>query len=138
MIRSWVPLHLVVSWHARLIERFGGPPGTRDIALLEGALARPQNLAASDPEVGIHEIAGLYGVALTKAHGFIDGSKRIGFAVMVAFLKAHGWSLDVSESAATDIMTQVADGTTDEAGLASWLVRHCRQDSEMPAPTTSH
>ncbi len=32
----------VVTIHERLIERFGGPAGVRDLGLLESALFRPQ------------------------------------------------------------------------------------------------
>jgi prophage maintenance system killer protein len=38
---------------------------------------------------------------VAKAHAFIDGNKRIAFAMMVAFLKAHGARLDTPEAEAT-------------------------------------
>jgi death on curing protein len=125
---AWVPPHLAVAWHARLIERFGGAPGVRDIGLLEGALGRPRNHAVYEPGATAEHLAALYGVGIAKAHGFVDGNKRIAFAVMVAFLKAHGRSLDTSEAEATAVMLDVAIGTVGEQALEQWLLARCRQE----------
>jgi death-on-curing protein len=123
---KFVPAHLAVAWHERLIEAFGGAPGLRDLGLLESALDRPKNLAAYDPDATLYRLAALYGVGLAKAHAFVDGNKRIAFAVMVAFLKAHGQSLDTSEADAAAVMVAVASSGLDEDGLHVWLVERCR------------
>ena len=125
---KWVPPHLAIAWHGRLIERFGGPGGIRDLGLLEGALDRPRNLAAYDPDATTEQLGALYGVGVAKAHAFVDGNKRIAFAVMLAFLKAHGRRLDVSEAEATSIMLDVASGAVTEQALEQWLMRQCRQE----------
>jgi len=123
---NFVPVHLAVVWHERLIETFGGAAGLRDAGLLESALDRPRNLAAYDPDATLYRLAALYGVGLASAHAFIDGNKRIAFAVMVAFLKAHGQSLDTSEADAAAVMVAVASNNLDEDGLHAWLVERCR------------
>jgi death-on-curing protein len=129
MSSAWVPPHLAIAWHERLIQEFGGAPGLRDIGLLEGALDRPKNLLAYKPDAGLEELAALYGVGVAKAHAFIDGNKRIAFAVMVAFLKAHGQMLDVTEADATATMLAVASSAVNDVALAAWLVAHCRRES---------
>ena len=125
---NWVAVHLAVAWHARLLERYGGAPGVRDIGLLEGALDRPKNLVAYKPAATVEQLAALYGVGVAKAHAFVDGNKRIAFAIMVSFLRAHGRSLDVSEAEATDTMMDVAASSIDEHKLEQWLLEHCHQD----------
>jgi death-on-curing protein len=122
----WVPAHLVVRWQARLVERFGGAPGLGDQGLLEAALMRPRNyLEYADVDgIPVEALAARYGVALAGSHAFIDGNKRIAFAVMVAFLKAHGRPPDATEQAATAMMIDVAAGNVDEAALTSWLTAH--------------
>jgi len=122
----WVSVHLAVNWHARLVERFGGLAGVRDIGLLESALARPANLVAYGDEVSVERLGALYGVGVAKAHAFIDGNKRIAFAVMVAFLKAHGRILDATEAEATEVMLKVAASEMDEVQLERWLSARCR------------
>ena len=128
---TWIPSHLVVSWHFRLVERFGGAHGVRDMGLLESALARPQNLVAYGEVVTTERLAALYAVGVAKAHAFIDGNKRIAFAVMVAFLKAHGRRLDATESDATQIMLDVAASVISEAELETWITVHCRTEAEI-------
>jgi len=123
---QFVPAHLAIRWHERLIETFGGAPGIRDLGLLESALDRPKNLAAYDPGVTLDRLAALYGVGLAKAHAFTDGNKRIAFAVMVVFLKAHEQSLDTSEAEAAETMIAVASSALDEDGLRAWLATRCR------------
>ncbi len=125
---TWIPSHLAVSWHTRLVERFGGAPGVRDMGLLESALARPQNLVAYGEVVTTERLAALYAVGVTKAHAFVDGNKRIAFAVMVAFLKAHGRHLDATEGEATRIMLDVAASVIKEVELQQWIEAHCRKE----------
>lgn len=118
-----------MSWHARLVEMFGGAPGVRDLGLLESALARPQNLVAYGEVVTTERLAALYGVGVAKAHAFLDGNKRIAFAVMAAFLKAHGRHLDATEAEATQVMLDVAASAMDEAELEQWITAHCREQT---------
>ena len=122
----FVPARLVVGWHGHLIERFGGAPGLRDIALLEGAMDRARNLVAYQPGVDLHHVAAVYGVGLARAHAFIDGNKRIAFATMVSFLRANGRSLDVAEGEATAMMTRIAAGSADITEVTGWLAARCR------------
>lgn len=127
---TWIPPHLAISWHARLVEMFGGAPGVRDMGLLESALARPQNLVAYGEVVTTERLAALYGVGVAKAHAFLDGNKRIAFAVMAAFLKAHGRHLDATEADATRVMLDVAASAIDEAELEQWIMAHCRDQTQ--------
>ncbi len=128
MTWAWVPPHLAIAWHERLIQEFGGAPGVRDIGLLEGALDRPKNLLAYKPDASLDELAALYGVGIAKAHAFIDGNKRIAFAVMVAFLRAHGQMLDATEADATATMLDVASSAMNDVVLAAWLNTHSRRE----------
>jgi death on curing protein len=125
---SFVPVHLAMAWHKRLVELFGGAEGIRDIGLLEGALDRPRNLVAYEPTATVEQFAALYAVGLAKGHAFVDGNKRIAFAVMVAFLKAHGSVLDATEIEAEETMIGVADGSINEQALADWLRSRCRPE----------
>lgn len=121
----WVPAHLAISWHARLVDLFGGAPGVRDVGLLEGALARPRNLVAYGESVTLERLAALYGVGVARSHPFVDGNKRVAFAVMVAFLKVNGRHLDATEADAAAVMQAVAAGSMDEGELERWIRLRC-------------
>jgi death-on-curing protein len=129
MTLAWVPPHLAIAWHERLLKEFGGAAGVRDFGLLESALDRTKNLLAYKPEATLEELAALYGVGVAKAHAFIDGNKRIAFAVMLAFLKAHGQTLDATEADATATMLAVASSAMNDVALATWLSTHSRRES---------
>ncbi len=96
------------------------------MGLLECALARPANLVAYGENVTAEELGALYGVGVANARAFIDGNKRIAFAVMIAFLRAHDRTLDATEAEATDIMLKVAASAMDEIQLERWLISRCR------------
>ena len=75
--------------HGVLIHQFGGSPGIRDIGALEAALSRPQNGYYSDT---INQAAALF-ESLIVNHSFVDGNKRIAFAVMDTFLRTNGFRI---------------------------------------------
>jgi death-on-curing protein len=118
----WVPKHLALRWHARLLERYGGATGVRDEGLLEAALARPRTIFGYEPNTSLAGLAAAYAYGLTQNHPFIDGNKRTAFAVLVSFLAANGFRLDVSEQEATRIMLALSARTITESDLAEWLV----------------
>jgi death-on-curing protein len=121
----WVTPHLAVNWHARLIERFGGATAVRDMGLLENVLARPADLVAYGDDASVEKYAALYGFGIIHAHAFVDGNKRLAFAVMVSFLRAHGRALDVTEKDASAVMWRIANGDLTQEDLEQWLVANC-------------
>lgn len=79
----------VLVMHSLLIRQFGGSDGVRDIGLLEAALFRPQTGYYSDI---IEEAAALL-ESLAVNHPFIDGNKRVAFAVTDVFLRINGYEI---------------------------------------------
>ena len=88
-------LHLsvdeVLAIHTRLLEEFGGPPGVRDLGLLESALFRPRTGYYRD----IAEMAAALFESLLMNHPFLDGNKRVAFFATDVFLRLNGWKLRV-------------------------------------------
>ena len=112
----------VLQLHARLLERFGGAAGVRDLGALEGALGRPfaefEGVAAF-PEVHDKTAALFHG--LVTCHAFIDGNKRVGLAATLVWLEVNGYhlALDAEQRYATTM--RVADGTLATDALADLL-----------------
>jgi death on curing protein len=82
-------------FHKHLIERYGGAPGIRDVGALESALHRPQT---GYYETLIHEAAALC-ESLVQNHPFVDGNKRVAFAVVDVFLRINGYTITASSTA---------------------------------------
>ena len=89
-----------VAIHERLIERFGGSPGIRELGLLESALYRPQTGYYND----IAETAAALFESLLLNHPFVDGKKRAAFFITDTFLRLNGWKFSVDAGAAYDFI----------------------------------
>ena len=76
-------------FHQQLIERYGGATGIRDAGALESALHRPQT---GYYDTIIHEAAALL-ESLVQNHPFVDGNKRVAFAVVDVFLRINGYTV---------------------------------------------
>ena len=99
----------VLAIHARLVSETGGSAGIRDEALLESALAAPENrynYEAAD----LVTCAATYAYHLAQAHAFIDGNKRIAAAITETFLATNGYELLMSDDELVDLFLAVAAG----------------------------
>ena len=110
--------------HGRLIERFGGSEGVRDLGLLESSLARPRS--------GYYESLSLQAAALMQSlsrnHAFIDGNKRMAFALTAVFLRLNGYRLVVGATEAEGLLIdRVIVAKTDVAAIAAWLEKRLRK-----------
>lgn len=109
--------------HVRLIERFGGKKGIRDMGLLESALMRPQT--------GYYKSLSLQAAALlqslTQNHSFIDGNKRVAFATSAIFLRMNGYRLKVdADNGESFIIERVIKNKADIEEIATWLEKHMK------------
>ena len=117
----WIEASDVLMLHDRLISLDGGMAGLREVALLESALARPQQLHAYADAPDIIDMAAAYTAGLLQNHVFFDGNKRTGFVVGILFLELNGYRFTATEDAATQAVLELAAGTLDEAGYAAFL-----------------
>jgi len=91
-----------IEIHRQLIDEFGGMHGLRDRGLLEAAIYRPQNGYYDDL---VHEAAALM-ESLANNHAFLDGNKRISFAVTDTFLRMNVCYLEVEALTAHRFITE--------------------------------
>ena len=89
---DFLTLAEVIAIHKMLIDRYGGAPGIRDMGALEAALYRPQTGYYEDV---VQEASALW-ESISQNHPFIDGNKRVAFAVTDTFLRINGLKLAVS------------------------------------------
>jgi death-on-curing protein len=85
----YLSLNEVLEIHGILINRYGGALGIRDLNGLESALYRPQSGYYAD---AIAEAAALM-ESIVINHPFIDGNKRVAFAVTDVFLRINGFKI---------------------------------------------
>jgi death-on-curing protein len=122
---QFISVDEAIAIHERLIERFGGSPGIRDMGLLESALFRPQTGYYND----ISEMAAALFESLLLNHAFVDGNKRVAFFVTDTFLRLNGWKLSVDSSAAYDFLIGMLErGDCSYEKLLPWVKQSLKND----------
>ncbi len=120
----WLGEAVVLALHGRLLAEHGGARGIRDSALLDSALARPQDLLAyGDPDVC--DLAAAYTSGIIRDHPFVDGNKRTGFMAGYVFLASNGLRLTASEVDVVQVVSLLAASEIDESEFAAWLRKNC-------------
>lgn len=117
---EWILRETVLALHDQLLAEFGGSKGIRDEGLLNSALDRPENLFVYGQPT-LSELAAAYSFGLVKNHPFVDGNKRIGFAIAAVFLQLNGRMLVATEVDAVIQTLALAAGEIGEKEYANWL-----------------
>lgn len=127
MPATWYPtLAEALHLHSRLLARFGGEPGVRDLGLLESALMRPR----SGYYKSLSEQAAALLQSLCQNHAFIDGNKRVAFALTAIFLRMNGYGLTVSaDEGERFLIDDVIEGHADLPRIRGWLEAHVTEQS---------
>ncbi len=115
---QFLTLDELLELHERLIERFGGSAGVRDLGLAESALFRPRSGYYDD----VVEMAAALFESLLMNHAFVDGNKRIALFAADVFLRMNGWKLELETREAYEFMIRGLEaGTLDRDALDEWL-----------------
>ena len=118
---QFLSLDEAIAIHGRLIEKFGGTPGLRDMGLLESALFRPQTGYYTD----LAQMSAALFESLISNHAFVDGNKRAAYFMSDIFLRLNGWKLSVSSNAGyTFIVGSLETGSCDFDHLLPWIQEH--------------
>ena len=109
--------------HEKLLFRFGGQAGVRDLGLLDSALARPR----SGYYATLSEQAAAIMQSLALNHCFMDGNKRVSFALTAIFLRTNGYHLRVTANEGEKfLIQQVIEKKVGIPEIATWLEKHMR------------
>ena len=112
-----------IEIHRQLTAEFGGSSRLRDLGRLEAAIFRPQigyycNL--------IEEAAALM-ESLANNHAFLDGNKRVSFAITDTFLRLNGHYIEVDPAEGRDFFEHaMARGELRYPRIRDWLDTHAR------------
>ncbi len=119
----WVLREVVLTLHDALLAEYGGPPGIRDEALLDSALARPQQrFHYENPDLFTRATAYIYGIL--KNHPFVNGNKRTAFMTGFVFLARNGKRLNAPEAETTQAILDLTAGTMTEKEFTQWFLKY--------------
>jgi death-on-curing protein len=123
----FLTLDEVLAIHADQITRYGGSLGIRDQGLLESALAMPEaSYADEELHPTLFEKAAAYLFHLVKNHPFVDGNKRVGLAVALAFLAMNDVLIKATDDELVKVVLGAAEGKVSKAEIAVFLREHRR------------
>jgi death-on-curing protein len=115
----------VIHGHKKIIEQTGGADGIIDIGLIESAIKRPfatfdgKQLYPDDTE----KISSLV-YSLINNHGFVDGNKRIGMAIMLLIANINNIKLVYEQKEIVELGLNIANGKYKEDEIKNWIKRH--------------
>ena len=103
----------------------GGPPGVRDLGLIDSAVARP-NAAFGGVEAypSLHLKAAALLESLAGNHALVDGNKRTAFASLLFFYDLNGMRLTLSHDDAFDLVIGIVTHELDIERAAKILQDH--------------
>jgi len=115
----------VLYLHNMMHKATGGSAGLRDIGALESALYHAYaTFEGNDlyPTIEVKAARQAYGII--RNHPFVDGNKRTGLFVMLAFLKLNGIKLNFSQPELVKLAMGISDGTINPEKITKWIINH--------------
>ena len=137
----WLETPLVLAIHERQIAEHGGTQGVRDAALLESALARPQQLHAyGDPPPDLIELAAALAHGLARNPPFLDGNKRTAAVACETFLILNDIELAADDVELYPRFLALAEGSLAADEFAAWLRAHSTtlRNGQVQEPAVTH
>lgn len=126
----WLDERDALSIHERLLIQHGGLRGIRDLAALQGALARPKQHPSYAERVDVVELAASYVEGIVHSHPFADGNERTGFVLGILFLELNGYRFIATEEDAAQAVIALASGKMGHDEFTVFL----RENSKRSSP----
>ncbi|MBD9368622.1 type II toxin-antitoxin system death-on-curing family toxin [Xanthomonas sp. XNM01] len=118
----WIDRRLALAIHERQLAEHGGGTGVRDEALLESALARPQQRHVyGDPPPDLADLAASLTYGLARNHPFVDGNKRTAAVACEVLIRLNGARLQADDVELYPQYVGLAAGDVEEQAFADWL-----------------
>ena len=115
----------LVLFHEKIVARTGGSSGVRDAGLLKSALGRgDMTFGGKELYTPDERKIAVITHSLICNHGFVDGNKRIGVAVMNLLCKMNGITLVYTQQELIELGLAVASGNRNEEEIFKWIISH--------------
>ena len=127
MAVEYVTEEEVVALHDAALARYGGMPGTRDLAALQSCVAQPgTEVFGHERFPSISDKTAAYCFFIARNHPFFDGNKRTALLTSLHFLMKNGMTPFFDHDETYALIIGVADGTVDIEQLSSFFRRAIR------------
>lgn len=118
----------ILAIHDSNIEKFGGIFGIRDEGLLNSICSSPyQSIFGTDLYPTIFDKAAKYLFDFAHYQVFLDGNKRTGWATCRLFLRANGYTLNLSDIDKYNLVMAIANNKITEVNDISHILKENAQ-----------
>ena len=105
---SLISSTFVIAVHDEILVQTGVGRAGCHIDKLESVLNRIDQQMYYSGVDDIFEIAAWFGIAISKGHAFVDGTKRTGLAVMLTYLEIQGITI-LEQTGLDDLMVDIVE-----------------------------
>lgn len=118
----FLDIEQVMRLHASMIDQYGGIAGTREVGLLQSAIAMPQMAYGGEYlHHDVFEMAAAYLYHIVQNHPFLDGNKRTGAATAIVFLAVNNIEIQADEDGLVELTLAVAQGLSGKPEIAEFF-----------------
>lgn len=118
----------IILFHEKIVKETGGSAGIRDRGLIESALNRAfMTYDGKDLYPSVIEKISVIAHSLISNHGFVDGNKRIGVAVMVILLRMNNINISYTQKELIDLGLRTVEGLMKEKDILNWINEHIKE-----------
>lgn len=119
---KFLPVEMVILYHDKLIDEYGGLKGIKDMGLLLSALEMPKSsMFGRDLHPTIFDKAAAYLFHIVCNHPFYDGNKRTGGFSAAVFLEINGKSTNFPDKKYEQLIIDVAKGEAKKEDIARFF-----------------
>lgn len=115
----------VIAINSRMVAKYGGLHGVKDLNMISLAVGRPQmSVAFQDAYKSIFDKAAAMLHSIINNHPFLDGNKRTSFFSAILFLEYNGWEVIFKRKEGVKFTRRAhnQDYTVDQ--ISKWLKDH--------------
>lgn len=115
----------IIAINLKMVSKYGGLHGVKDIHMLRLAIGRPQmSVAFQDAYKTIFDKAAAMFHSIINNHPFLDGNKRTSLFGAVLFLKYNGWSVEFRRKEAVKFTRKAHNEDYTVEQISNWLKEH--------------
>lgn len=123
---KYLTLEQIVSEQKKLIDKFGGSHGIRDLNLLESAYSNSlQSYGGIDLYPSLEEKVSCLSFGIAKNHPFIDGNKRIATYVLLVTMALNGIEINCTNDDLVELGLNIAQDYSKE-DILLWIEKHSK------------
>lgn len=115
----------IIAINLRMVSKYGGLHGVKDIHMLRLAIGRPQmSVGFQDAYKTVFDKAAAMFHSIINNHPFLDGNKRTSLFSAVLFLKYNGWSVEFRRKEAVKFTRKAHNEDYTVEQISKWLKEH--------------